>query len=90
MSRRFVLIRLEDETGISGTGCVADGTQFRNLKCVLCWRTAYSSVAVYDDVETLMKIHGHNGKTVLEWVDPEVQEYYNTVNPKIRGNNEGS
>ncbi len=69
MSRRFVLNRIEDETGVSGIGYVADGIQFRNLKCVLCWRTEPSSIAVYDDIGTLMKIHGHDEKTVLEWVD---------------------
>jgi hypothetical protein len=67
--KRFRLNRLQDETKISGTGHVADGVQFRNGKCVLCWNTDYSSVAVYDDVVTLMKIHGHDGKTVLEWID---------------------
>lgn len=79
MSRRFVLNRTDDETGISGIGYVADGTQFRNLKCVLCWRTAASSIAVYDDIETLIKIHGHDGKTVVVWIDPEVNEYDNAL-----------
>lgn len=67
--KRFVLHRIEDETGVSGTGHVADGVQFQNLKCVLCWKTTFSSIAVYDNIETLMKIHGHDGKTVLKWID---------------------
>lgn len=82
-ARRFTLNRLEDETGISGTGYVADGVQFRNMKCVMCWRSAFSSVAVYDDMETLQRIHGHDGKTVVEWIDPEINEYSNSVNPAI-------
>ncbi len=72
--RRFVLNRIEDETGISGTGHIADGVQFDNLKCVLCWRTAISSVAVYDSIEILEDIHGHNGKTVVEWIDTSKSE----------------
>jgi len=67
--RRFRLIRKEDETGISGTGHIADGVCFQNGKCVLSWRTDKTSVAVYDDIKTLISIHGHGGKTVLEWVD---------------------
>lgn len=84
MSRRFVLNRIEDQGGISGIGYVADGVQFRNGKCVLCWRTAFSSIAMYDDMETLQKIHGHDGKTVVEWIDPEIREYSNSVNPLHR------
>lgn len=72
MPRRFVLNRIEDETGTSGTGYVADGIQFYNGKCVLCWRAADSSIAVYDDIETLKNIHGHNGKTEVKWIDPDV------------------
>ncbi len=66
---RFILNRVDDETGVSGTGHIADGVQFENMKCSLCWRVEYSSIAVYDNIEILMKIHGHNGKTVLEWID---------------------
>jgi hypothetical protein len=74
MSRRFVLIRSEDETGVSGTGHVADGVQFGNGKCVLCWCRTPSSVDVYDDIDTLEKIHGHDGETVVKWVDPGVRK----------------
>ncbi len=63
----FVLNRKEDETGISGTGIIAEGVQFTNGKCALNWLSEYTSTALYDDVETLMKIHGHDGKTVIIW-----------------------
>ena len=71
MTRRFVLNRTEDETGISGTGLVAEGVMFHNGKCVLCWKTTYNSIAVYDDMQILEKIHGHDGRTVVEWVDED-------------------
>jgi len=29
--------------------------------------TEHTSVAVYDSLETLMYIHGHDGKTELMW-----------------------
>jgi hypothetical protein len=61
--RFFELYRTEDESGISGTGIVAEGVVFWNGKCALAWKTQYTSVAIYDDIATLEKIHGHDGKT---------------------------
>lgn len=59
----FELRRDEDESGISGTGTVAQGVIFDNGTCVLTWLTEHTSVAVYADIETVHRIHGHNGKT---------------------------
>ncbi len=67
--KQFLLKRIEDETGVSGTGIVAEGVQFFNGKCTLTWITEFSSVAVYDSIDLVEKIHGHNGKTVIVWVD---------------------
>lgn len=69
MIRRFHLRRLEDESGVSGTGIVAIGAQFPSGKCVMEWQTALSSVALYDSIETLEQIHGHGGKTLVEWAE---------------------
>lgn len=66
---RFKLMRDVDESGVSGTGHVADGVVFWNGKCVLCWRTNYNSVAVYDNLHTLRQIHEHGGKTKVVWID---------------------
>lgn len=63
MSRSFFLNRKVDETGISGTGRVAEGVLFRNGKCVISWLTEHTSVAVYDSMGQVVAIHGHNGKT---------------------------
>jgi hypothetical protein len=65
--RTFKMIRIEDESGVSGTGHVAQGVEFDNGKCALAWLTAVSSVALYDNIEDLEKIHGHDGKTIIEW-----------------------
>jgi len=63
----FHLIRDEDETGISGTGIVADGCVFPCGTCVLRWRqdtnVKAQSTGVYESVEHVELIHGHNGKT---------------------------
>lgn len=69
--RSFILERDIDVSGVSGTGVVAEGTHFSNGKAVLCWVTKYQSVVVYDDIETLMLIHGHDGKTRLIWISLE-------------------
>jgi hypothetical protein len=67
--RRFNLVRNEDETGISGTGNVAQGLEFDDKHCVMRWLTDISSAGFYNSVEDLIAIHGHNGKTVVEWLD---------------------
>ena len=59
--KHFVLNRVEDKTGISGEGVIAEGVQFTDGQCVLRWLTEYSSIAIYDDIETLEAIHGHDG-----------------------------
>jgi len=69
MSNRFVLVRTEDVSGISGTGIVAEGILFSTGKAVLAWTTEYRSVAIYDSIGTLTAIHGHNGRTRIEWID---------------------
>lgn len=73
--RRFRLYRTEDQTGISGTGYVAEGVQFTNGKCVLSWLTSHTSLAVYDNLETLETIHGHGGRTRVDWIDPDQHGY---------------
>jgi hypothetical protein len=67
--KRFRLYRKEDETGISGTGYVSEGIQFSSGKCAMNWTTTVSSVAVYDSIEELEAIHGHNGMTEVRWMD---------------------
>ncbi len=57
------------ESGVSGTGYVAEGCMFSTGKCVLAWTTKYRSVAVYDSLSDLLGIHGHGGSTKLEWMD---------------------
>lgn len=59
----FELRRIEDETGVSGTGTVAQGVIFDNGKVSMAWLTTYPSVSVYDSIEDVILIHGHGGKT---------------------------
>jgi hypothetical protein len=68
-ARQFVLFRDEDETGISGTGEVAEGIQFSNGKVVLCWISEHSSITIWDELEFVNIVHGHGGKTRVVWAD---------------------
>jgi len=77
--RRFALKRTEDKTDTFGTGYVADGIQWRSGKCALEWRVEFSSVAVYDNIESLEK--DQYGKVSIEWIDPEIGEYSKLENP---------
>lgn len=61
----YELMRAEDESGVSGTGYVADVVVWHDGKACVHWRTATTSTAVYDSVDDLIKIHGHGGKTRL-------------------------
>ena len=65
--RWFNLVRDEDESGVSGTGLVAWGIEFPDGTCVLRWCVALRSTAVYEAIEVLEAIHGHNGKTHIVW-----------------------
>lgn len=67
--RRFVLMRKTDVSGVSGTGIVAEGVQFANGKVVVSWRTKYTSVVVFDDIETATAIHCHGGMSEIVWQD---------------------
>lgn len=67
--RRFVLNRLVDETGISGVGLVAWGVEFPDGKVALRWNTEYSSCVWYDGMDAVVEIHGHGGKTRVDWID---------------------
>jgi hypothetical protein len=57
----FTMIRKHDESHVSGTGRVLDGTVFHNGKVVICWRTeedhGYPSLGIFDSFEAFKFIH---------------------------------
>jgi hypothetical protein len=67
-SRRFILLRIEDASGNSGTGAVADGCLFPNGRVALTWRKEPFAMTWYDDVSGL-NIHRHEGRTLVRWLD---------------------
>tara|TARA_B100000963_G_C22126526_1_gene451373 strand:+ start:154 stop:495 length:342 start_codon:yes stop_codon:yes gene_type:complete len=59
----FYLNRTEDESGISGTGRIAQGCVFDNGRVALTWLSEHPSVTIYDNIGEVRAIHGHSGKT---------------------------
>ena len=67
--RRFVLWRKEDPTGVSGTGIIAQGIQFGDGRVSLRWLSDHASTANFDSIDDVKAIHGHDGATVVDWMD---------------------
>jgi hypothetical protein len=59
----FHLLRLEDESGVSGTGWVAEGAVFSNGWVALTWLGETPSLNFYPSIEAVEAIHGHGGAT---------------------------
>ena len=78
MSKLFYLHRSEDESGISGTGRIAQGIVFDNGKVALTWLSDHPSVTVYDNIGEVRAIHGHEGKTEVI-MDPDWKRSFNEV-----------
>ena len=64
--KMFYLKRGEDESGVSGTGRVAQGFIFDNGKVAVTWLSEHPSVTIYDNIGEVTAIHGHGGKTMVE------------------------
>lgn len=70
MLRRFHFERVEDASGVSGVGVVAEGVQFTNGHVALTWLSAHPSINLYDSIEDVQLIHGHEGRTKIIFDDP--------------------
>ncbi len=68
--RTFRLLRIEDESGVSGTGWVAEGAVFSNGWVVLLWLSDTPSAGIYPSLAAVDRIHGHHGKTRVVFDDP--------------------
>ena len=60
---------MEDETGKSGVGIVAEGVVYTDGTTVLRWMSATPSTLIFSSQEQMEKIHGHDGKTTIIWKD---------------------
>jgi hypothetical protein len=67
--RRFQLVREVDVSGVSGTGVVAYGVEFPDGVVVTRWDARIAQTCVWESIADVEAIHGHNGCTVVEWLD---------------------
>jgi len=69
MHRRFILERHHDVSGVSGTGTIAEGISFSNGRISLQWLVEPCSLTIFNSVNELLEVHGHNGSTRIIWLD---------------------
>lgn len=69
--RLFHVIRAEDLTGVSGTGIVAEGVRFSDYRVIIHWMGKLNSLGIYRNIDELIAIHGHEGRTTIKWLDQE-------------------
>jgi hypothetical protein len=68
--RRFELFRRVDVSGVSGTGVVAEGAEWSDGTVALRWIGEFPTTTVWQDgIDALLAVHGHNGNTVIRWLD---------------------
>ncbi|EYB68851.1 hypothetical protein DEIPH_ctg017orf0229 [Deinococcus phoenicis] len=67
--QRFILIRHEDVSGSSGTGAVAEGVVFSDGTAAMRWLVEPCSTALYSSIGDVERIHGHEGRTVVQVLD---------------------
>ena len=72
LPRRFALVRDADISGVSGVGVVAFGVEFPDGRCATRWNAALAQTTVWDTIDHIKAIHGHEGSTRLVWLDQPV------------------
>lgn len=60
--RRWLMIREEDISGVSGIGIVAEGVEFSNGWVAVTWDSRYTSVTVYSSISVAQTVHSHKGQ----------------------------
>ncbi len=88
--RRFVFFRKEDVSGKSGTGIVFEGIEFSSGKVVTEWREGTRNMGIYENIDSVKMIHGHQGRGKIVWLeDPGdalklIEEVHQEVSTKPR------
>jgi len=63
-----LLVRSEDVSGVSGTGDVALVERLRSGALLVRW-VAGGGITVWASTIALLNVHGHDGRTIIEWSD---------------------
>jgi hypothetical protein len=67
------ILRHEDETGVSGTGVVAEWIEYSDGEVAVHWLSHTPSTNLYRNIKQVEAIHGHGGRTemVTIWEEPK-------------------
>jgi hypothetical protein len=67
--RAFLLVRHRDPSGVSGTGVVAEGTEWSDGSACVRWPGEHASMTFWETgVAAIEAVHGHNGATEVLFV----------------------
>lgn len=90
LPRCFKLVRHGDVSGPSGVGEVAEGVLFSDGVAAVRWTTEWPTTVVHHDrgIESVHKLHGHNGNTDIVWTDTG-EVYTPPPMPALAGSFEG-
>jgi len=66
--KQFYLNRVEDVSGVSGTGIIAFGMILPSGRVVMEWQTTHKSIAIYDSIDEIQLLHAHKDKTYIVFV----------------------
>lgn len=72
--RRFVYVRNQDDSGVSGIGIKIEGIEFSNGKVCITWYTHMNSVTTFDSMKAFLSVHGHDGNGQVLWLDEDPNE----------------
>ena len=66
------LQRDKDCSGVSGCGRVAEVALFSDGSVAVHWLSKHRSTTVYQCMEAVIQVHGHNGSTRIVWDVDEI------------------
>lgn len=64
----FILERTEDVSGISGIGIIAEGIIWSDGTVAYRWLSDIATTVIADNIDIVMTLHGHDGKTKLKHI----------------------
>jgi hypothetical protein len=68
--RSFLLVRYRDNSSISGTGVVAEGTEWTDGSASLRWHGEYPTTTFFETgVRAIEAVHGHGGDTTVVFTE---------------------
>jgi len=64
----FILERNDDESGISGTGIIAEGIIWSDGTVAYRWLTDIATTTLANNIEDVLYLHGHDGRTKIHYI----------------------